>query len=68
MVSPARVDAVTDIAYGALIALSIVLIATLDANNIGVAFGVGVFASYVVHVVWKMARFDPDWICLLYTS
>ncbi|EMA57781.1 hypothetical protein C469_14256, partial [Halorubrum lipolyticum DSM 21995] len=62
MVSPARVDAVTDIAYGALIALSIVLIATLDANNIGVAFGVGVFTSYVVHVVWKMARFDPDWM------
>jgi len=62
MVSPARVDALTDIAYGALIALSIVLIATLNVNDIGVAFGIGVFASYVIHVVWKMARFDPDWM------
>jgi len=49
MVSPARVDALTDIAYGALIALSIVLIATLNVNDIGVAFGIGVFASYVIH-------------------
>ena len=61
MLNPIRVDAIVDLAYGALIALSIVLIATLD-TNVGIAFGVGVFASYVVHVVWKMARFDPDWM------
>ncbi|MHC3437081.1 hypothetical protein ACYJ1Y_03035 [Natrialbaceae archaeon A-gly3] len=61
MVSPVRVDAIVDLAYGALIALAIVLIAVLD-TNVGVAFGVGVFASYIVHVVWKMARFDPDWM------
>lgn len=61
MLNPARVDAIVDLVYGALIALSIALIATLD-TNVGIAFGVGVFASYVVHIVWKMARFDPDWM------
>ncbi len=61
MLNPVRVDAAVDLAYGALIVLSIALIVTLD-TNVGVAFGVGVFASYVVHVVWKMARFDPDWM------
>jgi len=61
MLSPARVDAVIDLAYGALIILSIGLIATLD-TRVGLAFGVGVFVSYVLHVVWKMARFDPDWM------
>ncbi|MFA9416115.1 hypothetical protein [Natrinema sp. HArc-T2] len=61
MLNPARVDAVIDLAYGALIILSIGLIATLD-TTVGLAFGVGVFSSYVLHVVWKMARFDPDWM------
>ena len=61
MLNPARVDAVIDLAYGALIVLSIGLIATLD-TAVGLAFGIGVFASYVLHVVWKMARFDPDWM------
>uniref|UniRef100_UPI0025BA5252 hypothetical protein n=1 Tax=Halovivax sp. TaxID=1935978 RepID=UPI0025BA5252 len=59
--NPVRVDAVVDLTYGALIAISVVLIATLD-TSVGLAFGVGVFASYIVHVVWKMARFDPDWM------
>lgn len=61
MLNPVRVDAAVDLAYGALIALSIVLI-MMVGTNVGIAFGVGVFASYVVHVVWKMARFDPDWM------
>jgi hypothetical protein len=61
MLNPARVDALVDLAYGSLIALSVALIATLD-TNVGIAFGVGVFASYIVHVVWKMARFNPDWM------
>ncbi|MFC6716083.1 hypothetical protein ACFQGT_17480 [Natrialbaceae archaeon GCM10025810] len=61
MVNPVRVDAIVDLLYGALIALSVVLIVTLD-TNVGIAFGVGVFASYLLHVVWKMARFDPDWM------
>ncbi|WP_436909867.1 hypothetical protein [Halosimplex marinum] len=59
--SPVRADALVDLAYGGLIALSIVLIATVN-TSVGVAFGVGVFAAYVVHVVWKMVRFDPDWM------
>jgi len=61
MVSPARVDAAVDLAYGALILLAILLIATVEFG-IGIAFGVGVFSAYVLHVVWKMARFDPDWM------
>nr|WP_235728492.1 hypothetical protein [Halosimplex carlsbadense] len=59
--NPARADALVDLVYGGLIALAIVLIATVD-TNVGIAFGVGVFAAYVVHVVWKMVRFDPDWM------
>ncbi|ELY59492.1 glutamate-rich protein [Natronococcus amylolyticus DSM 10524] len=59
--SPVRVDAAVDLAYGALIILSIILIATLEFG-IGIAFGVGVFSAYVLHVVWKMARFDPEWM------
>ena len=61
MLNPIRVDALVDLAYGTLIALSIVLIATAD-TTVGIAFGMGVFASYVIHVIWKMARFDPDWM------
>jgi len=61
VVNPARADALVDLVYGGLIALSIVLIATVN-TNVGIAFGVGVFAAYVVHVVWKMVRFDPDWM------
>ncbi|WIV65643.1 hypothetical protein [Natrialbaceae archaeon AArc-T1-2] len=61
MLNPVRVDAAVDLAYGALIVLAIVLIATLEFG-IGIAFGLGVFSAYVVHVVWKMARFDPDWM------
>jgi hypothetical protein len=61
MLDPIRVDALVDLAYGTLIALSIALIATVD-SNVGIAFGGGVFASYVIHVIWKMARFDPDWM------
>jgi len=58
---PARIDAIIDFAYGGLILLAVVLIATLDIR-VGLTFGLGVFASYVLHVVWKMARFDPDWM------
>ena len=61
MLNPIRVDAIVDLAYGALIVLAIVLIATFEFG-IGIAFGLGVFSAYVVHVVWKMARFDPDWM------
>lgn len=61
MLNPARVDAAVDLAYGILILLAIVLIATLDFG-VGMAFGVGVFAAYLVHVVWKMARYDPEWM------
>ena len=61
VLNPARVDAAVDLAYGGLIVLAIVLIVTLEFG-IGLGFGLGVFSGYVVHVVWKMARFDPDWM------
>lgn len=61
MLNPVRVDAAVDLLYGGLIALSIGLILFLD-ESVGLAFGIGVFAAYALHVGWKMARFDPDWM------
>lgn len=59
--NPSQVDALVDLTYGALIFVSIVLIAFVG-TEIGAAFGFGVLVSYAVHVVWKMARFDPEWM------
>ncbi|WP_122088084.1 hypothetical protein [Halalkalicoccus subterraneus] len=59
--NPQRVDALVDFSYGVLIFVSVVLIAFVG-TEVGAAFGFGVLASYGVHVVWKMARFDPDWM------
>lgn len=59
--NPRHVDAVIDLAYGVLIFVSIVLIVSVG-TEIGLAFGFGVLVSYAIHVVWKMARFDPDWM------
>jgi len=58
---PSRVDFVIDLAYGVLLFLAIVLILTVG-TEVGVAFGLGALVSYVIHVAWKMARFDPDWM------
>ena len=59
--NPRRVDAAVDLAYGVLIFVAVVLIAYVGAE-VGVAFGFGVLVSYGIHVVWKMARFDPEWM------
>lgn len=59
--NPSRVDFLTDIAYGGLIFLSVVLIVSAG-TAVGVAFGFGVLVSYVIHVGWKMGRFDPEWM------
>jgi shikimate kinase len=59
--NPNRVDFLVDLAYGVLILFSVGLILALG-TNVGVAFGIGALVSYVVHVVWKMARFDPEWM------
>jgi len=58
---PARIDAIIDFAYGGLILLAVVLIATLDIR-VGLTFGLGSSPRMSLHVVWKMARFDPDWM------
>lgn len=58
---PGRVDYVVDLAYGAMIFVSVVLIIAVG-TRIGVAFGVGVLFSYGIHVAWKMGRFDPEWM------
>lgn len=59
--NPRYVDAVVDLTYGVLIFVSIALIVRVG-TGIGLAFGFGVLVSYAIHVVWKMARFDPDWM------
>ena len=59
--NPNRVDSLVDLTYGLLIAVSVGLI-VVAGNAIGLAFGFGVLVSYVLHVVWKMARFDPNWM------
>jgi preprotein translocase subunit SecF len=59
--NPNRVDFLVDLAYGLLLLAAIILVAT-GSTGIGIAFGLGALVSYVVHVVWKMARFDPDWM------
>jgi len=59
--NPRRVDAAVDLSYGVLIFVAVVLIAAVGAR-VGVAFGFGVLVSYAIHVVWKMSRFDPEWM------
>jgi len=56
-----QIDFLTDLTYGLLLFAAIVLIAGGD-RGAGIAFGVGVLVSYIIHVGWKMARFDPDWM------
>jgi hypothetical protein len=58
---PRRVDYLTDFAYGVTIFVSVILIIVVR-NDIGIAFGLGVLVSYAIHVGWKMARFDPQWM------
>jgi hypothetical protein len=58
---PRRVDYLTDLAYGVTIFVSVLLIIVVR-NDIGIAFGLGVLISYAIHVAWKMARFDPQWM------
>ena len=55
------IDFSVDLAYGILLFLAIVLIVTVG-TNVGIAFGLGALVSYVIHVAWKMSRFDPDWM------
>jgi hypothetical protein len=59
--NPARVDFAVDLAYGVLIFVAIGLILAVG-TNVGVAFGLGALVAYVVHIGWKMSRFDPDWM------
>ena len=59
--NPNRVDFLIDLSYGVVLFLSIVLILTVG-TSVGIAFGLGALVSYVIHVVWKMARFDPEWM------
>lgn len=58
---PSRVDSIVDLLYGVLIFVAVALMMFVE-NNVGVAFGIGVLVSYMIHVGWKMARYDPDWM------
>lgn len=59
--NPARVDFAVDLAYGVSIVVAIGLILVVG-TSVGIAFGLGVLVSYVIHIAWKMARFDSDWM------
>ena len=59
--NPNRVDFLIDLAYGVLLFFAIVLIVSVG-TGIGIAFGLGALVSYIIHVGWKMARFDPQWM------
>jgi hypothetical protein len=59
--NPARVDLVVDIAYGVVIFAAVVFILQVG-TAVGVAFGLGALISYIIHIGWKMGRFDPDWM------
>lgn len=59
--NPARVDFVVDLAYGLLIFVAIGLILAAG-TDVGVAFGLGALVAYVIHIGWKMSKFDPDWM------
>ncbi|MFW6436181.1 MAG: hypothetical protein ACOCYZ_00940, partial [Halococcoides sp.] len=56
-----RVDFIVDLSFGALIFVSIGIILVAE-TSVGIAFGLGALVTYVIHVGWKMARFDPDWM------
>jgi hypothetical protein len=58
---PGRVDALVDAAYGVMIIVAVVLMVAVGGTT-GLAFGLGVLISYGIHVIWKMARFDPEWM------
>ena len=60
-VKPNQIDFSVDLAYGILLFLAIVLILTVG-TSIGIAFGLGALVSYIIHVGWKMSRFDPEWM------
>jgi len=51
--NPKRIDFLVDMAYGAMLLAAIIIIVTIGTQT-GVAFGLGIIASYVIHVVWKM--------------
>jgi len=59
--SPNRIDFLIDVAYGVLLFISILLIVSVG-TGVGVAFGLGALVSYIIHVGWKMGRFDPEWM------
>lgn len=59
--NPARVDLIVDLTFGLLIFVAVVLV-VVGGSTIGIGFGAGVLVSYMVHVGWKMSRFDPDWM------
>lgn len=45
-----------------MLILAAVVLMVVVGTRVGVAFGIGVFLAYATHVVWKMARYDPEWM------
>jgi hypothetical protein len=49
---PARADFVVDLTYGVLIFVAVGLIVRVG-SDVGVAFGIGVIVSYIVHTAGR---------------
>ena len=58
---PGRADALVDLTYGVLILIAVGVMLVVG-GPVGAAFGIGVLLAYLVHVAWKMLRFDPQWM------
>lgn len=58
---PRTVDIAADACYGVLF-MSGISVLLFGPTMTGFGFVVGAMLAYAVHVAWKMARFDPEWM------
>ncbi len=59
---PDTADVIADLAYGGLLFAAVVILALYQSIVPAVTFSLGVLLAYAVHVWWKMARYDPEWM------
>lgn len=58
---PHAIDLLTDVMYGMLLVVSLLFL--YYGNPVmGGAFGTGALLSWGLHLFWKMARYDPNWM------
>jgi hypothetical protein len=56
-----RADSLVGLVYGTLLLVAGVVMVAATGKT-GVAFGLGVLLSFGIHLVWRLARFDPSWM------